>query len=191
MSVRQATPGELIIDQFAIWDYDGYTKVSGQASFYKRLWFNGAASSVPVTIAEIGSTGEYKVEFTPDEAGFWLLEVEVVYNHEVWESNVEVREPNVDIQASMADDNTDATFAVWVELDGERLTDIDSIAAKVKDSNDVEVHDFGTNGTPTSDGVFKFTVSSSALTAHVPYLVAATATRGAKQWNANLGFAKA
>ena len=191
MSVRTSIPNEAVIDQFAIWDYDGYTKVSGQTAFYKRLWFNGAASSVPVTIAEIGSTGEYKVEFTPNEAGFWLCEVEVVYNHEVWECNVEVRVPNVDIQASMADDNTNATFAVWVEIDGERITDIDAMSAQVKDSDGATVHDFGTNSSPTGDGVFKFTVAATTLEAHVPYLIAATATRGADEWNANLGFAKA
>lgn len=188
---RRLTIGEAVIDQFPVWDWDNVTKVAGQASFTTNLWHNGVLSAVAVTVSEIGSTGEYTASFTPDATGFWLLEVKIHYNNEVWFGKYDVDAVQVDIQASMADDSSNATFAVWLERNGERLTDIESISATVKDSDDVEVYDFGTNSAPTSDGVFKFQVASAALTPHVPYLIAATATRGAETWSANLGFAKA
>lgn len=189
--MRTVVPGEVVIDQFPVWDWDGHTKVSGHAVFNISLWKNGAPSAQPVTVEEIGTSGEYRVTFTPDSEGVWACEVINTYNWDSWFGEYQAALPKIDIQASMADNNTEAVFALWVEQDGARQTDFDSIEAAVKDSEGNTVHDFGGNSTPTADGVYRFAIASSTLAQHVPYLIAATATRGTHQYSANLGFAKA
>ena len=36
---------------------------------------DGVASTLAVTVTEVGTTGRYRVSFTPDVTGTWLLEV--------------------------------------------------------------------------------------------------------------------
>lgn len=81
---RQCKPGETVYDQFPIWEDDGYTKKSGETSFTIRIWKDGVVSALPVVIAEIGGTGEYKVTFVPNDKGFWMAEVTIAYNKQVW-----------------------------------------------------------------------------------------------------------
>lgn len=81
---RQCKPGETVIDQFPIWNDDGYTKKSGEIDFIKRIWHNGVQSVLPVAVAEISGSGEYKVTFTPDAMGIWIVEVTIMFNKQVW-----------------------------------------------------------------------------------------------------------
>lgn len=189
--MRTVIPGQELIDQFPVWDWDGHTKVSGHAVFQVSLWKDSVMSLVPVTVAEIGTSGEYRVSFTPNSEGIWACEVINTYNWDSWYGEYQASLPKIDIQASMADNNTDAVFALWVEQDGVRQTDFGSMEAAVKDSQGNTVHDFGENTSPTSDGVYRFAIGSSVLAQHVPYLIAATAVRGTESYSANLGFAKA
>ena len=84
---REIRLGAEIIDQFAVFESDGYTKVSGEVSFTTTLWDDGVVnSSVSVVVAEIGTSGEYTVTFTPDSAGFWVLEVLIDSTNDIYES---------------------------------------------------------------------------------------------------------
>jgi len=71
---RQVKINEAVIDQFPVFDFDGYTKLSGQ-TFVSTVWKDAVVDGATVTITEIGSSGEYKMEFTPDSIGFWKVEV--------------------------------------------------------------------------------------------------------------------
>ena len=75
---------DIAVDQFPVISIeDGYTKVSGETAFTKTVWKNGVLDSVPATISEINSSGEYKMEFTPDDIGFWKVEVLIDYNKDL------------------------------------------------------------------------------------------------------------
>lgn len=90
---RTVYVNQLIIDQFAVWEADGFTKHSGllQADFTIVLWFNGALNDTqPVTIVEIDTSGEYKVSFTPNYIGVWECEVSIPYNKDVWHGQYQV-----------------------------------------------------------------------------------------------------
>ena len=65
---------------------DGYSKKSGEMVFTSYLWKDNAVSAVPVTVAEIGSSGEYGVSFTPDSEGVWSVQVLADYNKDLWGS---------------------------------------------------------------------------------------------------------
>ncbi len=81
---REIQIGDTVIDQFPVFASDGYTKVSGQTAFTFSVWKDAVVESVPVTISEIGITGDYKVEFEPDAEGLWRLEVLIDYNKDIW-----------------------------------------------------------------------------------------------------------
>jgi hypothetical protein len=185
--------GTEVVDQFPVWKEDGYTKKSGETSFAVSLWRNGVISAVPVAISEIGSTGEYKAVFTPDSLGFWLLEIIPTFNHQPWKGEYEVEygsDTDINLNGAISDDTTTVKVALWLELDGEPVFDVDSMSAKVKEPDGTEVSDLGTKTAPSPDGVFEFEFSTSLLTAHTPYLVAAIATKAGRPWYGNFGFVK-
>jgi hypothetical protein len=81
---RQVKINESVIDQFPVFDFDGYTKKTGETSFTSTLWRDGAVKAISVNINEIGTSGEYKVDFIPDQEGFWKLEILVDYNKDTF-----------------------------------------------------------------------------------------------------------
>lgn len=81
---RDVKTNEVVLDQFPVWDWDGYTKVSGETSFAVTLWKDTVVSAIPVTVAEIGVSGEYQISFTPDSVGYWRVEVIVDYNKDAF-----------------------------------------------------------------------------------------------------------
>lgn len=87
---REIQIGDEVVDQFPVFDSNGYTKVSGQTSFAPSIWKDAVIKSIPVTVTEIGATGDYKVEFTPDAEGFWRLEVLINYNKDIWSVECDV-----------------------------------------------------------------------------------------------------
>jgi hypothetical protein len=183
--------GNDVVDQFPVWESDGVTKKSGETSFTTRVWKDGVAQATAVTIAEIGSTGEYKVSFIPDSVGTWTIEVVVAYNDDVWGGQYQVVQAEAHLGASLSDNGTTATFALWIEKGGQARTDLDSIAAVVRNADGVQVADLGTQSTDTSEGVFKFTASSSSLATEVAYYIDATVTKGTQTWEVLGGFVQA
>jgi len=75
-----------VIDQFPVFELDGYTPHSGlvQADFDVTIFQDGAEVAQAFTIDEIGTTGHYKFAFTPAAVGFWRPVVSVPYNWSVW-----------------------------------------------------------------------------------------------------------
>ena len=194
---RYLTTGALFIDQFPAWEADGVSKRSGLTvaggDLSVIVWYNGAVSAVVPTITEIGSSGEYKLSFTPDAPGFWAAEVAIVFNLERWYTDADVV-PEVlrlEFMASAADDNLQAVFALWIEQDGQRVATLDSMAAQIKDSDGALVVDLGSDSSPTADGVFRFATASSNLDHQKAYTISVQATEGLDTWYGNIGFAKA
>jgi len=68
----------LVVDQIAVIQSDGYTKVTGlgPGDFAPTLWDNGTVSAATVSVVELGG-GEYQVSFTPDALGHWILDLAV------------------------------------------------------------------------------------------------------------------
>ena len=187
---RIATLGETITDHFPVWEPDGVTKNSGEAAFTVTFWRDSVEISPAYSITEIGATGEYRIAFTPSVQGFYSYYVVIDYNDEVFGGEVDVRKPVLDFGLSAADDATTATFAVWANQDGERVTTLDSVAAVVRSADGAEVVDLGTDAADTGDGVFEFSTASGNLASGAEYYLDVTATRGGVSWYANLGFSK-
>jgi hypothetical protein len=80
----------LVTDQFPVFNFDGYTKRSGETSFSATVWKDGEVQLTPVSISEIGSSGEYKFRFTPNLVGWWKVEILVDFNKDVFASEYSV-----------------------------------------------------------------------------------------------------
>lgn len=182
------------MDQFPVFDIDGYSKKSGIIDFFISLWLDGVPSSLPVDISEIGISGEYKILFTPNAIGFWKLEIEIPFNKQIWKAEIECDYPAGSITAvhrvfqyTAADNGMTARFGIWVEEAGSPRLDIDSIAATIYDNQGNEIVDLGIQTAHTDEGVFEFSTLSSYLANSTPYYIAITVTRGVNIWKANLG----
>jgi hypothetical protein len=92
--------------------------------------------------------------------------------------------------ASMSDDLVNAEFAVWVEDNDGRRTDITSLSVVIKDGQGNQIVDLGTNSSPTADGVFRFTTGSTNLTSHISYLLHVQGTVDGSTRHGNIGFAR-
>lgn len=95
--MRTCKVNQVVKTHFAVFDADGYTKKTGQAgACVASLWLNGAVSAVSVTIAEIGTSGEYTATFTPNAVGLWHIEV-LDTNNTIWQDDVEARVADIDL----------------------------------------------------------------------------------------------
>lgn len=82
--IRQVKINVTVVDQFSVFDFDGYTKVSGETNFVTTVWLDSVENATSVTITEIGTSGEYNIQFTPNNLGFWKVEVKVDYNKDIY-----------------------------------------------------------------------------------------------------------
>ena len=91
---RQVETGALVIDSFPVFEEDGYTTKSGllTADFTTTTFVDGLSAVVPVTISEIGTTGNYKIQFTPMADGLYQVQILSLFNDEVWGETYEVGE---------------------------------------------------------------------------------------------------
>ena len=88
--MRTISPGSIVVDHFPVFNWDGETRVSGETSFSVLLWRNAELSSESVSISEIGTTGEYSVSFNPSDPGFWVLEIAIGYNGDIYRFEYDV-----------------------------------------------------------------------------------------------------
>ena len=196
--MRTAFINSLYVDQFPVFDTDGFTKKSGLSFFDVRLWIDNIPSALPVNISEIGVSGEYAISFTPNATGYWKLEVGIPFNEHVWGEDIECDYPAGSVTAihryfqyTAADNGAQAEFGIWVEEGGSPRLDIDSISAKIHDNAGNVIVDLGTEVVHTSEGVFKFTTPTASLLDSTPYYISIIVVRGAETWKANLGVATA
>ena len=91
---RQIVTGTPVVDHFSAFENDGYTKRSGltvtAGDLTVTVYKDAAVVALSITIAEIGSTGEYEVAFTPASDGFYSVHVLIDFNKEYWEGEYEV-----------------------------------------------------------------------------------------------------
>lgn len=86
MTSREVEVGSAVLDQFPAFENDGYSKRSGLSAgdFSSIVFLNGAIVILPVTISEIGISGEYCVSFTPSTVGLYELQVLIDFNKQIW-----------------------------------------------------------------------------------------------------------
>lgn len=88
--IREVETGVAVIDQFPVFESDGYTKHSGLTTiggdFIPTVYRDSVIVALPVIILEIGSTGEYSVSFIPTIEGCYELQIFIDYNKDIWHS---------------------------------------------------------------------------------------------------------
>lgn len=84
--IREVEKGSTVIDQFPVFEDDGYTKKSGllPGDFTPSVFLDAVVDPTAVTIAEIGSTGEYKATFPVASTGLYEVQVFVPFSKEIW-----------------------------------------------------------------------------------------------------------
>ena len=98
-----ASVGELVQIQFPCFDIDGITPLTGlvDADFGKLLLRDNTVSAVAITVSEVGATGRYVMEFTPDADGLWYAEVTTEVE-DIFADQVEVGPPPDDWLTAIA-----------------------------------------------------------------------------------------
>ena len=84
---RQLPINVEVVDQFPVYELDEWTKRSGlvQGDFDVVVYLDGVEQAAfPFAIAEIGTSGEYALSFTPTAVGGWMVDVRVPYNEQEW-----------------------------------------------------------------------------------------------------------
>jgi hypothetical protein len=123
-----------IIDQFPIYELDGVTKHSGGSPYTVTIWKDGVEQAIAYTITEIGASGEYKIEFTPDEVGFWVFEVIISYNTEAYVGEYEVYESDPAetlFNAAYDSDTSTLYLEAWLERNGVSVPAGDLVSCQV------------------------------------------------------------
>jgi hypothetical protein len=184
--------GSVVTDHFPLYELDGTTKHSGITAFTTVIWLNGVVSAVVGTVAEIGTSGEYKVSFTPTSAGLWSWETTNTYNDDVYGGSCDVIAANVKFEMTASDNGVLASFGIWMTQDGVRVTNITTMTLTARSSSGSSINIFTPNSSCTTEGVFKFTCAAGFFTSDVEYYLDITATRTtpAGSWSSNLGFTK-
>ena len=90
---RSVQVGSSIVDSFSVISFeDGFSKVTGQTVFTATVWKDSVVWATSVTIAEIGTSGEYRIELDAGVVGFLKVQVLVGYNRDIWEWDFDVIE---------------------------------------------------------------------------------------------------
>jgi hypothetical protein len=90
---RRVTANKLVIGQFAVFQSDGFNKVTGLTppdQIVITVYQDGGIVSVPVEVTEIGSTGEYKFSFTPTAPGTWQVEFKMPTQQQLVKADYDV-----------------------------------------------------------------------------------------------------
>lgn len=182
--------GETYRSHFPQYEADYVTPRTGLSGFTATVWEGNVASAVLATVAEIGTSGEYAVTFTPTHEGLWSVEVYSPATGDHWGDELTVTQAELAWGLSAADDGASAHFAIWLERDGERQVDFESVTAVIRLPDGTDVADLGEDTADTGDGVFGFTAPSAGLTPGQEYYLACAATRAGLTWYNNLGFSR-
>lgn len=96
--MRRAYARAELVDQFPVFGEDGFTKVGGlgPGAFRTTVYRDAALAAAWVSITEIaGSSGEYRLAFTPDAPGVWEVEIAYLAGRQVYAEQYDVVEPVV------------------------------------------------------------------------------------------------
>jgi hypothetical protein len=135
--VRQV--GEEVISQFPIFDTDGVSYLSGVSpgDFEISEFRDDASAVVSATVAEIGSTGMYRVRFTPTEQAQWAVIVKLPTTGDVWGMLVraysELSRDIAEAQMNAAyDDDASVLFLeTWLDRGGRTVPAADLVSCSV------------------------------------------------------------
>lgn len=175
---HQITLGNAVVDSFSVFNTDGYTKRSGETLFTTTVYKDGVVSAVTATIAEIGTSGEYRITFTPTSVGLWKAQVLANYDKNWWEVDADVSLPVSEAMLNISyDDSIPRLFMeVWLERNGSIIPQANLTSCQVK------VYDVSgtllttkTSSSPKVDGHFSLTYDTS-LTGNRPYNFEVTVT---------------
>jgi hypothetical protein len=83
---REIKVGVPVSDHFPVFEDDGYTKHPGLVStdFDVTVYQNSVPIVLPVSIVEIGSSGEYEIGFTPPSEAVYDVEILAYYNSDIF-----------------------------------------------------------------------------------------------------------
>lgn len=94
MSTLTAAKDEEVKLQFAVFDIDGLTPLTGllDGDFTKLVLQDDTdvTGSVAVTVAEVGATARYVATFTPNADGRWYVDILVNDTDELFHEHIEV-----------------------------------------------------------------------------------------------------
>jgi len=174
---HQIELGSTVYDSFSVYEADFYTRKTGETSFTSVLYKNGVVSAIPVTIAEIGTSGEYKVSFTPDSIGIWKVLVLVDFDKNWWEVSADVSYTatpsslNAEAFINVAFDDAIPRLYMetWLERSNVKVPLVDLISCQVKLYDMAGATIFtATSSSPKADGHFSM-YQGLSLTADRPY----------------------
>lgn len=166
-----------IVDQFPIFELDGIHKHSGGSAYTVTIWKDSVEQAIPYTITEIGASGEYKFEFTPDDVGFWVAEVIIAYNTEVYVGEYDVYESDpAQALFNAAYDSGTLYLEAWLDRQGTSVPAADLVSCQV----DVYEQDgsllvSSTSASPRLNGRFSMT-EAVLLVDDRPYNVSVSVT---------------
>ena len=90
MSVFAVVPGQTVYDQFPALEDDGITKrpglTVGAGDFIVTTYKDCVITPLAVAITDISGTGEYCLEYTPPDEGFWVVEVLIDFSGDCFKS---------------------------------------------------------------------------------------------------------
>jgi len=166
-----------IVDQFPIYELDGIHKHSGGSAYTVTIWKDGVEQAIDYTITEIGTSGEYTFEFTPDDVGYWVAEVIIAYNTEVYAGEYDVYETDpAQALFNAAYDSGTLYLEAWLDRQGISVPAADLVSCQV----DVYEQDgsllvSSTSAAPRLNGRFSMT-ESVVLLDDKPYNVSVSVT---------------
>lgn len=121
--IREVENGSEVVDQFPVFEPDGYTKKGGLTlgggDFTVTAWLDGYQVGVTLTITEIsGTVGEYRVEWTPPFGIFGRYEIQILinYNKEIWHGEYQVVGSSDDRIAGLLHENSIVDNQVYDSL---------------------------------------------------------------------------
>lgn len=180
MSVTAAV-GELVRLHFPIFEEDGFTPYDGltNTDFAKELIRDSAVVvSVTPTVSEVGASGVYVFEFTPDQQGTWYVEAASIETEEVWACRVKVGPAGAalgyvvnETQLNVAyDESISKLFMeVWLDRNGVSVASgLVNCSVSVFDDSAALLFTV-TSSSPDVNGRFSLQQSSVTLQPHRPY----------------------
>lgn len=87
---RRLKKNSFVIEQFSVFDLDGFTKKSGLNNFTANVWCDGILIPSFINVAEIGTSGEYYFYFIFNITGYLKIEIAENTFHDVNAWNYEI-----------------------------------------------------------------------------------------------------
>lgn len=167
--------------------------VSGTVRVYRRVAGSEVDVLASTALVQEGATSKWVYDWVPTllSSGQYFIEYTLIDSDANTASLIEdlLIEKQINFQFSAADDNTTIEFAVWGEVPGKILTDITSISLRILNASGTLINDLGTQTVHSGEGVFRFTMTSTALGDNTPYYLDGQAIRGDDTFNINMGLA--